>query len=177
MKKYLVNCWFVACVLVAACGKEKSLEGGNLTVNQYYIKCKIGSVDKTFNVSAAASKADLGGGLINYSVFGKASGTASDYESIGFTIQIAVPFVTGTYKENDPTTDYLVAGIYNPNTTDATKIYASLGDANNPFQVTFTTIDSTTLAGTFKGNLILNNGAPNPDSAVITNGQFKVKIQ
>lgn len=177
MKKHLVNCWFVACilVLVAACGKEKSLEGG--TVNQYYIKCKIGSVDKTFNVSAAASKADMGDGSFTYSIFGKASSTASDYESIGLALRIYVPFVTGTYKETDPTTDYLVAGIYNPNTTDATKIYASLGDANNPFQVTFTTIDSTTLAGTFKGSLILNNGASNPDSAVITNGQFKVKLK
>jgi hypothetical protein len=177
MKKHLVNCWLVASILVliAACGKEESLDGG--TAAQYYIKCKIGSVDKTFNISAAASKEDLGGGTASYSVFGKASKDAGNYESLGFTIQLAIPFTTGTYKETDATTDYFLAGIYNPNTTDATSIFASRYSETNPFQITFTEVSSTTLAGSFKGSLFLNNTDPNTDSVVITNGQFRVKIQ
>jgi hypothetical protein len=177
MKKHLVNYWLVACimVLVAACGKEDSLEGG--TANQYYIKCKVGSVDKTFNINAAASKEDLGGGTTSYSIFGKASKDAANLESIGFTIQLAIPLANGTYKETDATTDYFLAGIYNPNTSDATKIFASRYSENDPFQITFTQVDSATVAGNFKGTLFLNNTDPITDSIVITNGSFKVKIQ
>jgi hypothetical protein len=176
MKKFLVNCWPVALlfVLVASCGKETSLEGAS---SQYFIKCKIGGVDKTFNISAGAVKQDLGGGTINYSVFGKAVQDPSNLESLGFTIQISIPFTAGTYKETDPTTDYMLAGIYNPNTTDGTAIYASKYDNTNPFQITFSTITATSLAGTFQGKLFVNSSDPNAASTDITNGSFNVKLQ
>jgi hypothetical protein len=176
MKSSLVRSWPVLLLLVfvASCGKEKSSQED---LSQYYIKCKIGSVSKTFNFSAAAAKEDLGGGSISYSVFGKATTDANNYESLGFTIQLSIPFVTGTYKENDPTTDYFLAGIYNPNTVDPDKIFASRYDDANPFQITFTEITNTTLSGTFTGKLFINSADPSADSAVISNGQFKVKIQ
>lgn len=176
MKSSLVRSWSVMLLLVfvASCGKEKSTEEDP---SQYYLTCKIGSVNKTFNISAAATKEDLGGGVTSYSIYGKAVSDAADYESLGFTIQISIPFVTGTYKEIDPTTDYFLAGIYNPNTTEADKIFASRYDEGNPFQVTFTEIANTTLSGTFTGKLFINSADPNADSAVISNGQFKVKIQ
>jgi hypothetical protein len=176
MKRILVNGWPALLLLffVASCGKEKSAEE---PAGQYFLKCKIGSVDKTFNFSAAAVKQDLGGGLLNYSVFGKAVADAGNYESLGFTIQLAIPLTAATYKETDPTTDYMLAGIYNPNTTDQNKIFASGLDDTNPFQITFTEITATTLSGSFKGKLFVNNADPNADSAVISNGQFKVKIQ
>jgi hypothetical protein len=177
MKKFLVNCWPVALllfVLVASCGKEKSLEEDT---SQYFIKCKIGGVDKTFNVSAAGVKQDVGSGAMSYSVFGKAIKDPANLESIGFTIQIYIPLVAGTYKETDPTTDYYLAGIYNPNTTDATAIYASMYDDNDPFQITFTSVTTTTLAGTFKGTLFINSTDPNADSTAVTEGSFKVKLQ
>jgi len=174
MKKFLVN-WPVVLllVLVASCGKEKSIEED---LSQYFIKCKIGGVDKTFNISAAASKQDLGNGISQYSVFGKAAQDPADLESLGFTIQLSIPFKTGTYKETDPTTDYFLAGIYNPNTTDPNKIFASNYDDTNPFQITFTEI-STVLSGSFQGKLFINSTDPDADSTVISNGQFKVKIQ
>jgi hypothetical protein len=160
--------------LIASCGKEKS---GEEDPGQYYLKCKIGGVDKTFNISAAAAQQDLGGGVMSYSVFGKSVTDPNNLESLGFTIQLSVPFATGTYKETDATIDYFLAGIYNPNTMDATMIYASRYDESNPLQITFTEISSTTLSGTFKGKLFVNTGDPNADSALISNGQFKVKFQ
>jgi len=176
MKRILVNGWpfMLLLVLLASCGKEKSVEEDR---GQYYLKCKIGSVDKTFNISAAAAKEDLGGGVTSYSVFGKAVSDATNYESLGFTIQLSIPFNTGTYKETDPTTDYFLAGIYNPNTTDPDKIFASRYDDANPFQITYTEITSTTLSGTFQGKLFINTADPNADSAIISTGSFKVKIQ
>jgi hypothetical protein len=176
MKRFLISSWpaILSLFLIASCGKEISAEED---LGQYYLKCKIGSVDKTFNISAAAAKEDLGGGVTSYSVFGKAVSDPNNLESLGFTIQLAVPFATGTYKETDPTTDYFLAGIFNPNTTDAAMIYASRYDEGNPFQITFTEVTSTTLSGTFKGKLFVNSTDPNGDSAIISNGQFKVKFQ
>jgi hypothetical protein len=176
MKKFLVNCWPVALlfVLVASCGKEKSLEEDS---SQYFIKCKIGGVDKTFNIAAAAAKEDLGGGTFSYSVFGKAVNDPSNLESLGFTIQISIPFTAGTYKETDPTTDYFLAGIYNPNTTIADSIFISRLDDANPFQITFSNTTGTTLTGSFKGKLYTNSTDPDAASTEITDGQFKVKLQ
>lgn len=176
MKKFLISSWpaILLLFLIASCGKEKSLEED---LAQYYLKCKVGSVDKTFNISAAASQQDLGGGVMNYSVFGKTASDPNNLESLGFTIQLSVPFATGTYKETDPTTDYFLAGIYNPNTTDAAKIMASRYDEEDPFQITFTEITSTTLSGTFKGKLFLNTIDPNADSVLLSSGSFRVKFQ
>jgi hypothetical protein len=176
MKRSLVNGWpaLLLLIFVASCSKEKSTEED---VGQYFLKCKIGSVDKTFNFSAAATKQDLGGGITGYSFFGKAVADPNNLESIGFVIQLSIPFNTGTYKLTDPTIDYSLAGIYNPNTTDANKIYVSGYDEANPFQITFSEITATTISGTFKGKLFINNTDPNVDSAIISNGQFKVKIQ
>lgn len=176
MKKFLISSWpaILLLFLIASCGKEKSLEED---LAQYYLKCKVGSVDKTFNISAAASQQDLGGGVMSYSVFGKTASDPNNLESLGFTIQLSVPFATGTYKETDPTTDYFLAGIYNPNTTDAAKIMASRYDEEDPFQITFTEITSTTLSGTFKGKLFLNTIDPNADSVLLSSGSFRVKFQ
>jgi hypothetical protein len=160
--------------LIASCGKEKS---GEEDLGQYYLKCRIDGVDKTFNHSAAAVQQDLGGGVMGYSVFGKAVADPNNLQSIGLTIQLLVPFAKGTYKETDPTIDYDVAGIYNPNTVDPNMIYASHESESDPLQITFTEITSTTLSGTFKGTLFINGTDPRADSIIVSNGQFKVKFQ
>src|SRR5687768_9465311 len=123
MKKFLVN-WPVVLllVLVASCMKEKSTEED---LSQYFIKCKIGGVDKTFNIAALASKQDLGNGISQYSVYGKAAQDPADLESLDFTIQLQIPFKTGTYKETDPTTDYYLRGTYKPNTNDPNNLFTS----------------------------------------------------
>ncbi|THU40659.1 hypothetical protein FAM09_00665 [Niastella caeni] len=179
MKKVLVNGWpaLLLLFLVASCGKEISSEED---LGQYYLKCKIGNVDKTFNFFASADKEDLGGGASSYAIIGKAVADASNFESLAFSIQLSIPFTPGTYTVADPTTDYLMIGLYNPNTTDSEKIFVSQENESDPFQVTFTEITSTTISGTFKGKLFLNNSAdPNAtaDSVVISNGQFKLKVQ
>jgi hypothetical protein len=178
MKRFLIS-WpvMLLAVFVASCGKEKSVEED---VSQYFIKCKIGSVDKTFKYSLLAHKEEVSGsGVTNYSIAGKVKNDPNDYEGIGFTIQSSIPLAQGTtYKETDPTIDYVLACIYNPNTQDPDKMFASNMDEGNPFQITFTEITSTSLSGTFSGKLYpLNSTDPNADSAVIANGQFKLKLQ
>jgi hypothetical protein len=179
MKRFLVNGWsaMLLLIFVVSCGKEKSTEED---AAQYFIKCKIGSVDKTFNFGATAVKQDVGGGITNYLVYGKAVADPNNLENFGFSIRLwQIPFNTGTYKANEPTTDYTLTGNYMPNTTDPSKIFSSNDlEETNPFQVTYTEITATTLSGTFMGKLRINDPTnPNADSAVITNGQFKVKLQ
>ncbi|HUP11389.1 MAG TPA: hypothetical protein VM187_04240, partial [Niastella sp.] len=132
MKRILVSSWpaILLLFLIASCNKEKS---GEEDLGQYYLKCRIDGVDKTFNHSAAAAQQDLGSGVRSYSVFGKSFSDPNNLESLGFTIQLSIPFDKGTYKETDPTVDYFLAGIYNPNTLDAGKIYASRYDEKDPF--------------------------------------------
>lgn len=178
MKKSLVK-WrlvVVLLLLVAACGKEESTQENS---SQYFIKCKIDGVDKTFNVNAVAQKENLGDSSTGYSIFGKATKDASSIENLGFGIQIYIPFKTGTYKETPPTTDFYVGGVYNPNTTSSTGIYRNNAyDDSDPFQITFTGVSATELSGTFKGKLYLNNDSiPYSDSVIISNGSFKVKMQ
>jgi hypothetical protein len=177
MKRFLVS-WpvMLLTVFVASCGKDKSAEED---LSQYFIKCKIGSVDKTFKYKLLAHKEDVGNGVTNYSFSANATNDAADFEGIGFTIQLSIPVATGTtYKETDPTTDYLLGGIYNPNTQDPDKIFSSRLDDGNPFQINFKELTTTTVSGTFSGKLyLLNSTDPNADSAVISNGQFKLKLQ
>lgn len=177
MKRILVS-WpvMLLAVFVASCGKEKSAEED---VSQYFIKCKIGSVDKTFKYKLLAHKEDVGNGVTNYTFSANATNDANDFEGIGFTIQLFIPVATGiTYKETDPTTDYFLGGIYNPGTQNPDKIFASRYDDGNPLQINFKELTTTTVSGTFSGKLYLMNSTdPNADSAVISNGQFKLKLQ
>ena len=178
MKKFLVS-WpvMLLAIFAASCGKEKSVEED---VSQYFIKCKIGSVDKTFKYALTAHKEEVSvTGVTSYTISGKIKNDPNDLEGIGFTMQSTVPVTAGTaYKETDPTIDYVLACIYNPNTQDPDKMFASNMDENNPFQIKFSEITNTTISGTFSGRLYpLNSSDPNGDSAVVSNGQFKLKLQ
>ncbi|MBO9205042.1 MULTISPECIES: hypothetical protein [Niastella] len=176
MKRFLVSVpVMLLAVFIASCGKEKSVEED---VSQYYLKCKIGSVDKTFNFAPGAMKVADPSGAASYSFYGKANNDPADNENLGFSIISTIPLTPGTYKETDPTTDYILGCLYNPNTIEPDKMLASRYDDANPFQVTFTEITTTTISGTFSGKLYLMNSTdPNADSAVISNGQFKLKLQ
>jgi hypothetical protein len=172
--------WWPVCLLilfVTACSKDESTEGNSGNNGAFYIRCKIDGTSKTFNISPNASKQDLGSGTMSYSVFGKAVQDANNFESFGFTIQIAGDLTAGTYTETDSTANYFLAGVYNPNATDATKIYASALDTTNPFQITVSEITDSLMTGTFKGKLYLNSGDSMPPGVMVTEGEFKVRVQ
>ena len=178
MKRFLVS-WpvLLLAVFVASCGKEKSL---NDDVSQYFVKCKIGGVDKTFKYQAMCFKKEVSStGETSYSISGKANEDPNNFEGVAFTMLSSIPVATGTtYKETDPTIDYQVVALYNPNTQNPDKMFSNRMDEVNPFQVKFTEITTTTVSGTFSGKLyLLNSTDPNADSAVISNGQFRVKLQ
>lgn len=176
-------------LLLTACSKEKSVEfsdndpnpgvgGGGGSTTAYFIKCKIGGVAKTFNVGTFATKTSAGGGNVMM-VLGKANTSTTDLESFTFTISAGVPLAVGTYKVDDASTDYTMAGTY---VVSQTISYWSLTGAQggDPFRINITAIGNTEVAGTFQGAIFkldaTNPTAPSEEKA-ITEGEFKVKFQ
>lgn len=171
---------FVAVLLfVAACSKDESVESGgkvNPTVS-YYIRCKIDGAEKTFNVAPVAAVQDLGAGTFSYTIAGKATADAANYESFNIAIQIADSIQPGAYSELDSSSTYLLAAVYNPNTTDPASIYASQMDASDPFQLSVNVITDSLMSGSFKGTLIMNGMDSGLAPIVVSDGDFKVKVQ
>jgi len=187
-------------ILLMGCLKEKSLEhstgntsgsggsggsgggGGGGSTTGYFLQCKINGTSKTFNVSLTAKKQDAGGGITVYSIAGKANSNATDLESFVLGINASGPLTATTYKVDDVSTAYTMAAIYNPN-SQTTLISSQTGDtSSDPFQLTITSVSTTEVAGTFKGNLFeqdLTNPTPptNPPVKSVTEGSFKVKFQ
>jgi hypothetical protein len=171
--------WWPICLLflvITACNKDKSTEGNDGNNGAFYIRCKIDGSAKTFNISPNASKQDLGS-TTSYSVFGKAVQDANNFESFVFSIQISGDLTAGNYTELDSSGNYILAGVYNPNATDPTGIYSSNMDATNPFELTVSEITDSLMTGTFKGKMYLNTNDSMPLSVMVTEGEFKVKIQ
>ena len=189
--KRLIYYFFPVVLLLTGCLKEKSLEhstgsggsgGGGGTSTDYFLKCKVGSTAKTFNVSLTAAKQDAGGGITVYTIAGKANSSATDLESFIISINASSPLTPATYKVDDPSTAYTMVGVYNPN-SQTILVGSGTGDTSaDPFQVTITSISTTEIAGTFKGLLFeqdVTNPTPptNPPTRTITEGEFKVKFQ
>jgi hypothetical protein len=173
--------WWPICLLllvVTACNKDESTEGKDGNNNgAFYIRCKIDGTAKTFNFSPNASKQDLGSGTFSYSIFGKAAQDANNFESFGISMQIAGDLTAGTYTDADSTASYVLVAVYNPNSTDQSKIYASNMDPANPFQITVSEITDSLMTGTFKGKMYLHTTDSTPPSVMATDGEFKVRVQ
>jgi hypothetical protein len=171
---------FVAVLLFCiACNKDESVESGgkvNPTVT-YYLRCKIDGVDKTFNVAPVVSIQDLGGGTISYTIAGKATTDAANYESFNIALLVGDSLKTGAYSEQDSSSTYMLAAVYNPNTTDPAKIYASQMDADHPFQLTLNVITDSLMSGSFNGKLLMNGLDTNLPPITVTEGDFTVKVQ
>jgi hypothetical protein len=171
--------------VLASCQKERSFEtstaspgGGS---NTYFIEAKVNGTLHTFDVNAVAKMTDFGSGLKSLSITGSASATATDLEDINLSINfLNVTPTIGTYSENDSTSKYVAAGIYNPNS--ATTVYTA-GVATNsslPLSITITKLDSTQVEGTFKGAFYktdITSGAPTSDYITLTEGSFRLAIQ
>jgi hypothetical protein len=168
----------VLLLLFLACKKDESVEaGGKVTNSSYYIRCKIDGVDKTFNFTAVASKQDLGAGTLSYTIAGSATSDPNNFESLNIAIQIADSLKAGAYSEIDSSSTYFVAAIYNPNTGDPAKIFATQMDSINPFQLTINVISDSLMSGSFKGKLLKNTMDSSQAAVVVTDGDFKVKVQ
>ena len=154
---------------------------GGSTNTTYFIRCKMDGAPKTFNFNNRATIVDFADAK-NLSLSGSATSTASNFEGINLAInfQNGLP-ATGTYSENDHQTDYVLSGVYNPNSM--TTLFAAGINPNSslPLTVTITSLSSTTITGTFQGAFykqdILGGVSSTTDFKRITEGEFNLPIK
>lgn len=180
-------------VLFFACSKEKSLEGsvtpitgggggtgGGGSTGTYFIKGKIDGVAKTFSSTPMAVVIASGGSsVINFT----AGSGGTSLEGISLAINLVSGSITAgtTYSEDAATTDYIVGGVYNPNSS--TIIYAAgLAPISiDPLRITITSKTSTEVAGTFKGAFykqdLSNPTLISTEFKRVTEGEFKLPIR
>jgi len=173
-------------VLLASCSKEKSFEsstnsgaGGGNTTN--YIIAKINGVLTTFNVNDVAKLTDFGSGLSSLSITGLASADPSNTQAINLSINFFnITPAVGTYTQDYSGSDYLTAGVYNPDS--ATVVYTAGISTSTavPLSITITKLDNNEIEGTFKGAFYktdVSNGSPSSDYITFTEGTFRLPIQ
>jgi hypothetical protein len=182
-------------LLITACGKEQSFEvptddpnnpgnpgnpGGGGGNTGYFLKCKIDGNAKSFPIALMAVKTDVAGVMTSYNIVGKANSNPNNFESLNLAINTNAALTTGTYAVDDPGTTFVIAAVYNPNSTTVVWGTTSGDTGGTPFKIVLTSVSATELAGTFSGTFFESNASnptPNPASHNITEGEFKVKFQ
>ena len=133
----------------------------------------------TFNVNAFATMDTLVG-ITSLSIIGNVS-SAANLQGINLTINnspSSKPIVAGTYSETS--TDFAVAGVYNPGSTTIVYGAGEYPSPPNPLTIVITSISNGVIQGTFSGDFYYTNtstafiGLP---KKTFTNGQFSVQIK
>lgn len=142
----------------------------------YYIKGKKDGVAFNFTNNAWASVLLSSGS----SVVSLSAGTATSMEgfNIGINFANASAFQSGTYREDNSGSDYMIGGVYNPNST--TYVYAAgIQTSTNPLVINIVTKTSTEVSGTFSGAFYKQNvsGGFFPDFITVTEGEFKLQVK
>lgn len=173
MVRRLSLLFFLGFYLVSCQKKGSDVEAIALP-QQYYIKCKIDGIDKTFNVMAKASKV-VKTDQVFLSIFGKASNDLDNVERINMGISSMVPIRTGNYVDNDPSLTYFIDAIYNPNNPVESWIMGTGSENPTSFTIFITGIDNKSVSGTFKGT-VYNRYSRGIKIKTITNGEFYVSF-
>jgi hypothetical protein len=175
-------------LLIFSCAKERSFEthssggpppgGGNST---YFFQAKVDGTVHSFNSNASANINDFGTGLKSLSLTGFASADTNNLEGINLSINFfAGSPKAGTYSQDYTGSEYVTAGIYNPNST--TVVYGAGLTTNtvSPLTITISKIDNTEVAGTFKGAFYktdVNGGPASSEFLQFTDGSFRLPIR
>ena len=178
----------LASFVLVSCSKEISFEtatsgggggtGGGGSI--YFLQANVNGTTRTFNYNAMAKVTDFGNGLKSLSLIGSATSNASNLEGINLTINFfgSNP-KAGTFSEDYSGSDYVAAGIYNPNST--TVVYgAGLTTASvSPLSITISKIDNAEVTGTFKGAFYKTDtsGVLSTEYLNFTEGSFRLQIR
>jgi hypothetical protein len=144
------------------------------TSSGYYIKGKKDGVAFNFTTMAQAKITVVPPvTLFNMIAFG--TGLEGFNIGINFMNGTVVP---GTYREDNTGTDYIVGGVYNPNSTDF--VYgAGIQVSVKPLVITIVTKTATEVSGTFSGAFYKQSlsGTFFSEYITITEGEFKLPIK
>jgi hypothetical protein len=158
------------CLLFTACSKnnndDNSGKAGTITAT-------IDGANVSFNTNAKAIRADAGGAY-SIQIMGF-QGTGGNSNQIALAASDNSAIVAGIYNETMTgangagTVSYIQSGSSYP--------YINNGSTTNPGTVTITEVTSTSVKGTFSGDVFLMTaGGISTTKKSITNGQFSVNF-
>ena len=151
-------------LLFAACQKDLDyqMQGSEATTQEavvapvdantgYYVKFKTGNDEASFQYDAKAVLAESGTAK-SLLIQGSAVPGESDKESIRLYLSFlnGSPAV-GTYKQGDPSFNYLVSGSFNPGTTEFSYSAGLTPSTELPLTITISSIENGIIKGSFKG--------------------------
>jgi hypothetical protein len=195
MKLTLPTLLIVIGFAFSACQKELSYEvdpgttggsggGGNGGggSSSYYIKGKKDGNAFSFTNNTMAMISNLGGAA-SVSLVAGASANASSFEGLNLGINFTgtATLATTTYAENDGSTEHIVAGVYNPNST--TIVYGAGLSPNSvkPLKIIITALSSTEVSGSFEGAFyktdVANGTISTTDYVSFTEATFKLPVK
>ena len=153
--------------------------GGTPGGSVYYIKCKKDGVQKSYSEYASANILDLSSGA-TLSIF-LVAGLPNSMEgfNIGISFFNGATIKTGTYTEGSLSPEYLVVGVYNPNSTNIVYAAGLQLFSIKPLVITILTKTTTEMTGKFEGAFYKQNltGAPSTEYILFTEGEFKLPIK
>jgi len=151
-------------------------DNGNDDIDIGTITADVDGVATSFNHSAKATVLNVSGGY-GISIQGYKKDLSESQTNWTFSIARPTPITTGTYIENSGsnplvrmtyTYDFLAGILY---TSEA------YGSSAHPVTITITDISSTSVKGTFSGELYCTSGpAGTPYKNVFSNGSFNVSF-
>lgn len=178
-------------IAFSSCQKEITLDDGTTgsgtgsgtgSSSGYYIKFKKDGTQKTFTAYPMAKITDFSSaGFVSLALTASATaGTTFEGINIGINFFNGTTPQTGTYSEDDPTLDNVVAGVYNPNST--TIVYAAgiQTPSVKPLVIKILSKTATEMTGTFDGAFYkqdVSTGTFYTEYYLLTEGEFKLKIQ
>jgi len=168
---------FAGLLLCAGISCKKSNSGSS---GSYHVTATVDGKAEKFNVNAIADKITVQG-VTSLTLTGFVTNSPTG-ETITLNVSTIygrpLPIKAGTYS--DTTTLYDVDGFYQTSMSDmyeaGTSISQSAGTAIvNHFKLVITSLDSSSIKGTFSGDFIGGIGSDQPKKT-ITNGDFYVKL-
>jgi|GEM_PF-3149908 len=153
--------------------------GGTPGGSAYYIKCKKDGVQKSYTSFASANIIDLTSGVMSLALV---AGTPNSLEgfNIGINFFNSTPIKVGTYTEDYPGLEYIVGGVYNPNSTSIVYGAGLKTPSIKPLVVKILTKTTTEMTGTFEGafyKLDINSGSISTEYFLFTEGVFKLPVK
>ena len=153
-------------LLLTSCTKEATIGMGTGTAT---ISANVDGQSMTYNVNAKAVRINVPGAY-SVEVVGYKSSSSSDQIAISLTG--ISPIGTGTYSENNAN-GINVATI---NLIDGgSQTFVNSNSVTNPSSVTITSITSSSIKGTFKGDIFLS-GSSSSTKKVLSEGQFSISF-
>jgi hypothetical protein len=158
--KNILFAGFLCVLTFSACKKDNN----SSTATGSNLSASISGTAVTFNNALVASNTSAGG-FYGLQIVGF-NGTAGTSDALYLLVYSPTPIAAGTYVDGQSASiNYVVQ-------SGGTVTYSSAISPTNPISITITSINSTSVTGTFKGDVFASGN----NKKVLTNGQFSVKF-